>query len=118
MSMVSYIIFMRVILHPSIDDITLEALFYALGNDARLRIVANLANAGKKPLICAESVEGIEDLSQSTTSHHFRVLREGGLVYSERKGKECLNTLRTAELEAKFPGVMKSILAAIKAKGY
>lgn len=109
---------MRKIIHPALEDITLDGLFHALGSDARLRIVANLYRAGDRCLICAESMQGIDNLPQSTTSHHFRVLREGGLVHSERKGKECYNSLRIAELESKFPGVMRIILEAIDAQGY
>lgn len=104
---------MRTLVHPSIDDIELQALFYALGDKTRLRIIANLHAGGTTPLICAEATANIENLSQSTSSHHFRILREGGLVHSERKGKECYNTLRTAELETKFPGLMKTILTTI-----
>ncbi len=113
-----YIFVMRVMLHPSLDGITLESLFYALGNKERIQIIANLYRAGDTALICAETMKGIDDLPQSTTSHHFRILREGGLVHSERKGKECYNTLRLKELETKFPGLMKTILKAMAMHNY
>ena len=100
-------------MHPSMDDVTLEALFYALGNKTRLQIVANLYQAyqnDRKPLNCTLSVKNIEPLAPSTTSHHFRILREGGLVCSERIGKDCNNSLRLDELNKKFPGLLLSVL--------
>jgi DNA-binding transcriptional ArsR family regulator len=99
--------------HPPLDDITLESLFYALGDKTRLRILSNIYAGGENPIICAEATAGIANLSQSTSSHHFRILRESGLVHSERKGKECYNTLRLSELETKFPSLMKTVLDLI-----
>lgn len=102
-------------MHPSLDDITLDAVFHALGDRNRLRIVANLFQQSndQQPLICSEAVKGIDNLPASTTSHHFRILREGGLVRSVREGRDCYNTLRLDELEAKFPGLMKAVLTLI-----
>lgn len=113
MSILRYDFVMRALVHPSVDDIDLESVFYALGDKTRLRILANLHQGGGSPLICAEATANIENLSQSTSSHHFRILREGGLIESERKGKECYNTLRMADLEKRFPGLMKAVLALL-----
>lgn len=107
---------MRSVACPSIDDITLESIFYALGNKDRLQIVNNLyraSNDGTGALACCNATKGLDNLSPSTASHHFRILREGGLVKSTRDGKECYNTLRLDELEQKFPGVLKSIIENI-----
>lgn len=101
-------------MHPSIDDITLDAIFHALGDRNRLRIVANLYGQTEKPLICTEAVKGIENLAPSTTSNHFRILRECGLVRSVREGRDCYNTLRLDELNAKFPGLLAAILMSIQ----
>ncbi|MDB5491102.1 MAG: putative transcriptional regulator, arsR family, partial [Micavibrio sp.] len=105
-----YIKIMKILVHPAMDDVTLEAVLYALGDKTRLQIVANLDRTTKDTLICVEATAGIEDLSSSTSSYHFRILRDGGIIHSERQGKECYNRLRLAELEKKFPGVLKSIL--------
>ena len=104
---------MKLILHPSMNEVTLEALFYALGDKTRLQIIANIYRGGGRALICAEATSDIKDLPASTSSYHFRTLREGGIVRSEKIGKECFNTLRTAELEKKFPGLMKSVLKTV-----
>jgi DNA-binding transcriptional ArsR family regulator len=95
------------------DDVTLEALFYALSNETRLQIIFNLYQVhqnGGQALNCALAVENIEPLAPSTTSHHFRILREGGLVRSERAGKDCNNSLRMEELNQKFPGLLPAVL--------
>ena len=52
-------------------------------------------------------------LPKSTQSHHYQVLREAGLIRSERRGTEVVNTLRCSEINAKFPGVIPTILAAV-----
>lgn len=104
---------MKPLVHPAMEDVTLETLLYALGDKTRLQIVTNLYEGGKRPLICAEATAGIENLSPSTSSYNFRTLRDGGIIFSERKGKECYNRLRLDELEKKFPGVLKSVLKNI-----
>ncbi|RYD31412.1 MAG: transcriptional regulator, partial [Verrucomicrobiaceae bacterium] len=44
----------------------------------------------------------------------FKILRGAGIVRTEIKGTEHINSLRVPELEKKFPGVMKSILKALR----
>ncbi len=105
---------MRPVMHPSIDDITLDAVFHALSDRNRLRIVANLYHQQEQPLICTEAVKGIDNLPASTTSNHFRILRECGLVRSVREGRDCFNTLRLDELEVKFPGLFTAVLNSIQ----
>ena len=85
-------------------------IFYALGDAARLQIIKNLYQA-RQPLTCIQAVEGIDNLPISTRSHCFRVLRETGLIRSEKQGRECYNTLRMKELDKKFPGLMKAIIS-------
>jgi DNA-binding transcriptional ArsR family regulator len=97
--------------HPEIDDLALVDVLRALADPVRLEIVRKLYRAGGK-VNCISSVGAMACLSKSTLSHHFRILRECGLVRSERQGVELLNCLRLTELEARFPGVLTSILQA------
>ena len=53
-----------------------------------------------------------DNLPKSTQSHHYQVLREAGLIRSERKGTEVVNTLRCTEIEGKFPGLVPAIMHA------
>lgn len=50
------------------------------------------------------------EISKSTVSHHFRILRESGLIRSEKEGVTLVNTLRKEELNKKFPGLLDLIL--------
>jgi len=51
--------------------------------------------------------------TKSSLSHHFRLLRESGLVSTRREGKELLNSLRSADLQERFPGFLDAVLKAV-----
>lgn len=51
-------------------------------------------------------------VTKSTLTHHFRVLRESGVISTERIGTRSLNRLRRAELDDAFPGLLDSVLAS------
>ncbi len=71
----------RVIRADYSDD---AALFQALADEHRLTIVASLAQTGGE--ICVCDFTDCLPLNQPTVSHHLRILRESGLVTSERRG--------------------------------
>lgn len=102
---------MRPLAHPAIDDLSLATVLHALSDPVRLDIVLCLAEAGCE-MNCISSAKELQGLSKSTLSHHFRILREAGLVRSERRGVELLNRLRVEEVEVRFPGVISAILRA------
>jgi DNA-binding transcriptional ArsR family regulator len=54
----------------------------------------------------------MDSMSKSTLSHHFRVLREAGLIFSRPEGTRILNSLRREDLDTQFPGLLNSILGA------
>jgi len=99
----------RPFVHPAIEDITLESVLYALADPARLEIIKRLAlqNCGMN---CQSAAPA--EMPKSTQSNHYQVLREAGLIRSERRGTEVVNTLRCGEMEKRFPGVVASILKA------
>lgn len=99
----------RPFLHPPIEAITLESVLHALADPKRLEIVRRLAKGGC-PLNCSAAAP--DHLPKSTLSHHYQILREAGLIRSERRGTEVVSVVRFAEIEGKFPGVVSSILAA------
>src|SRR5260370_40376879 len=49
-------------------------------------------------------------LPKATLSQHFKILREAGLIRSERKGVEIHNTTRCAELKERFGDMLTAIL--------
>ena len=69
-------------LEPDAAD-DLAAVFKALGDPTRVAIVSRLAS-GEKCCVC--DLTDVFELSQPTISHHLRILREAGLVDSERRG--------------------------------
>ena len=74
------------------------SLFKALGDETRLRIVAYLADAGDATCVC--NIEDyVKELSQPTISHHLRLLREAGLVTTERRGTWIYYSLAPAARE-------------------
>lgn len=99
----------RPFVHPAPDDITLDGVLHALADPTRRAIVLKLIDQG-----CGMNCTAAApcDLPKSTQSHHFKVLREAGLVRSERKGTAVVNELRCAEVDGRFPGLLEQILKA------
>lgn len=97
---------MRAPPHPRIEQVALTDVMYALSDPARLRIVRALATA-RGALSCTQ-LHG--DRPKSSMSHHFKILREAGILSTVIVGKEHLNSLRTRELEKRFPGLLKAVL--------
>jgi len=103
---------MRPFLHPAIEDITVESLLHALSDPVRVAIYADIVSQD-----CAQNCSTFlrvlnRPIPKSTLSQHFRILRESGLIRSERHGVEVHNTSRCAEVDARFPGLMASIVKA------
>jgi DNA-binding transcriptional ArsR family regulator len=103
---------MRPFTHPAIESISLEGILHALSDPERLAIYACLLNTGT-----AQSCTNFQRLNdrtvpKSTLSQHFRVLREAGLIHSERQGVEMLNTPRRAEIDKRFPGLVDALVSA------
>jgi DNA-binding transcriptional ArsR family regulator len=101
---------MRPLAHPDREQLTLTSVLYALGDPVRLEIVRALAAQGA---LCCNAFD--HNIAKSTMSHHFRILREAGVVYSRKEGTQHMNTLRHHDLEAKFPGLLEAVLKAANA---
>ncbi|WPP02019.1 helix-turn-helix domain-containing protein [Pseudomonas sp. HR96] len=97
---------MRAFLHPTPEDLTLERLLHALSDPVRMEIVRCLA--GVTEATCGELDGG---RPKSSMSHHFRVLRDAGLVHTRSAGTTHMNSLRRDVLEARFPGLLAAILS-------
>jgi DNA-binding transcriptional ArsR family regulator len=85
----------------------LHEVLAALGDPVRLNIVRQLADRGEVP--CGGF--GLE-LAKSTLSHHFKVLREAGLVGARSEGTSLMNYLEHDAVERKFPGLLTGVLGA------
>lgn len=93
--------------HPSRDAIRLENVLTALGNPLRMAVIVVLAGGGEHT--CGSLVPGV---SKSTLTHHWRVLRDSGVIWQKPSGRENLLSLRIDDLNARFPGLLAAVLAA------
>jgi DNA-binding transcriptional ArsR family regulator len=92
---------------PARDDIDLVDVLQALGDPVRLQILRILDQADGA-IACNEM--GLP-VAKSTGSHHLKVLREAGVVRAQVDGTRRYYTLRRDDLEARFPGLLDSVLA-------
>ncbi len=91
--------------HPTREQIELSDVLHALSDPLRLRIVAALASGGER------SCKSFDlPVVKSTCTHHFRVLREAGVIQQRLESTTKLNSLRREDLEARFPGLMDAVL--------
>ena len=94
---------------PSRSEIQLPAVLHALGDPIRLEIVRQIDAEDKK-----ECGTFNLEMPKSSLSHHFRVLREAGVIGTRPNGTALINWLRTDDLEALFPGLLSSVLQGIR----
>jgi DNA-binding transcriptional ArsR family regulator len=108
---------MRPLVHPAIDDVRPEAILHALSDPNRAAIFANIMKAGCVEACSAVSAVGDRVIPKSSLSNHYKVLREAGLIRSERHGVEVRNQSRWDEVDARFPGLLAAIINAFAANG-
>ncbi len=110
---------MRPLLHPALEDISVQGILHALSDPVRAAIFLQIAAAGCARTCSAFNQVGERAVAKSTLSQHFKVLREAGLIRSERRGVEMQNTSRCWEIETRFPGLIPAIVNAhaVQAKG-
>ena len=94
--------------HPERSEIHLEGVLHALSDPVRLGIVRELAGAGgERP--CGSFERAV---TKSTMTHHFKVLRESGVIRQRQEATLRLTSLRRDDLDARFPGLLDRILEA------
>ncbi|WP_017559022.1 ArsR/SmtB family transcription factor [Nocardiopsis baichengensis] len=99
---------MRTLDHPEREDIDLDAVLAALADPIRRRIACELAE-GHTDMAC---IAFELPVSKSTSTHHFRVLREAGVIRQRYQGTAILNSLRADDLQARFPGLLGAVIGA------
>lgn len=103
---------MKPLHHPERRAITLSEVLYALSDPVRMDIVRKLARVGEA---CCGEID--PPVAKSTASHHFKVLREAGVIRVRQEGTQRCTSLRLDDLEQRFPGLLEAILSASKNKG-
>lgn len=99
---------MRELLHPAVDQLSLSTVLNALGDPVRLQILSSIARQEEVTCSCCNI-----DLPKSALSHHFKVLRESGIIHVRIEGTQRFLSLRAKELERRFPGLLDSILKSL-----
>jgi DNA-binding transcriptional ArsR family regulator len=94
--------------HPSQAELELVSVLHALSDPARLAIVRHLA--GENECSCGHFDSR---LSKATVSHHYRVLRECGVIKSRPDGRKRLLSLRREDLDERFPGLLDAVLSSV-----
>ncbi|MFF0013619.1 ArsR/SmtB family transcription factor [Streptomyces sp. NPDC005374] len=94
--------------HPVREEIRLESVLHALSDPLRLQIVRELAAASGE-LSCSHFDLPV---TKSTSTHHFRVLRESGVLRQDYRGTAKMNGLRRDDLDDLFPGLLDTLLDA------
>ena len=94
--------------HPDKNEIQLPAVMHALSDPTRLEMVRQLSE-NDEPRPCGTF--GF-DLAKSTLTHHFRILREAGVIEQRREGTSKLTSLRRDDLDQRFPGLLDAVLSA------
>ncbi len=105
---------MKPLFHPSIEDVTVESILYALSDPVRVAIFAQIAASSGGQTCSSFLTVNDKPIPKSTLSQHFKVLRESGLIRGERHGVQMQNTARCQEIEKRFPGLLPSIVQALK----
>lgn len=100
----------RTLDHPVRADIRLEAVLHALSDPVRLQIVRYLAGLPDGEQAPCSAIDLA--VTKSTTTHHFRVLRECGLIQQAYRGTAKMTAIRRRDLDTLFPGLLDALLAA------
>ncbi|MFI7705939.1 ArsR/SmtB family transcription factor [Nonomuraea sp. NPDC049480] len=91
--------------HPEVSQFDLQQVLEALVDPVRRSVVTRLVAAGED-IACG----GFDmPVSKSTATHHFKVLREAGLIRQYYVGTSRMNALRRAEMDQAFPGLLDAL---------
>ena len=102
---------MKAYSHPALRDVPLHAIMQALSDPCRVAIVRELLQAKGRALACNQVRLKV---CKATRSHHFEVLRGAGIIFTRTEGTKCMTSLRDAELNKHFPGLLKLISGCVK----
>ncbi|NUO99506.1 MAG: helix-turn-helix transcriptional regulator [Nonomuraea sp.] len=99
--------------HPDREQIRIEDVLSALGNAVRLEAVRVLDTGGEHN--CTKVLKTLGITAKSTMTHHWRVLRDSGVIWQRPSGRETLLVLRREDLDARYPGLLDAILTGARA---
>ncbi|WP_084012855.1 ArsR/SmtB family transcription factor, partial [Thermobifida halotolerans] len=94
---------MRKAHHPATEELSLTTVMAALSDPLRVGVLRVLADGRERGW-----GELRAPVAKSTLSHHLRVLRDAGITRTRQEGTRCFVTLRRADLEQRFPGLLEA----------
>ena len=95
--------------HPEFGELNLPAVLTALADPLRRQVVTTLLREPEgTERTCVSFDLGV---SKSTRTHHFRILRESGLVCQVDRGNSRKVRLRRGDLQERFPGLLELLIA-------
>jgi DNA-binding transcriptional ArsR family regulator len=100
---------MRPLVHPAIEEVTVEAILHALSDPVRVAIFAEIVGQECTQKCSSFLPVSGEAIPKSTLSQHFKILREAGLIRGERRGVEMHNVSRYVEIDQMYPGLLAAI---------
>ncbi|MFG3256752.1 ArsR/SmtB family transcription factor [Streptomyces sp. NPDC048172] len=100
--------------HPAREEIRLATVLHALSDPMRLRIATALDPHGEGEGRGASCSQVDLPVSPSTVTHHFRVLREAGVIKQCYRGTAKINCLRRTDLDTLYPGLLDAILTGAR----
>lgn len=92
--------------HPHADHISLPNVLAVLGDTTRLAILGYLARNEGTAMTCGQFTNLA---SKTNITYHLGKMREAGIINVEPSGTTRLVTLRRADLDHRFPGLLDSI---------
>jgi DNA-binding transcriptional ArsR family regulator len=96
--------------YPEREDITIYGILAALSDPTRLAVVRAIA---KREECCP--FDFLEMTSKQNLTHHFKVLRESGLITFRYEGRQKYASLRRDVIDDLFPGLLDGLLNAVEA---
>lgn len=93
--------------HPEREELSLISVLAAMADPIRVGLVRVLSDGRERGW-----GELRAPVAKSTLSHHLRVLRDAGITRTRQEGTRCYVVLRRADLDARFPGLLASVLSA------
>lgn len=94
------------------EPLDLARVLSALGEPVRLQIIAGIMKRGEAACSDLEL-----PVTKATASHHFRVLREAGVIATRQMGTSRISFLRTEALDREMPGLLEAVLNVLKRSG-
>jgi DNA-binding transcriptional ArsR family regulator len=93
--------------HPEVAEMDLTMILGALADPLRRKVISDLiAEPYGTERHCSSF--GLP-ISKSTRSHHFRILREAGLIRQVDRGNSRMAQLRRDDVEKRFPGLLDAV---------